>query len=103
LAELDRFWTRNAVFFWRDFDLVSRRNDPSLVSQWTRDQLGRLGYGAQEPAAVVRFQRESDLIADGVIGSRTLMTLYSRGEWPRPRLKAPAAAGPRASAESGAS
>jgi murein L,D-transpeptidase YcbB/YkuD len=86
MDELDRYWTRNAVFYWRDFDLVSRREDTAQAAAWTRDQLGRLGYGARYPEAVERFQREHDLIADGVIGSRTLMTLYTRGDWPRPRL-----------------
>jgi general secretion pathway protein A len=86
LADLDRYWTRDAVFFWRDFDAVSREPDITRIAAWTRAQLERLGYRGQEPDAVVRFQRDSDLMADGVVGSRTLMTLYSRGEWPRPRL-----------------
>ena len=37
--------------------------------------------------ALEEFQRNSQLIADVVVGSRTLMTLYSRGSDPRPRLK----------------
>ena len=86
LAELDRYWTRDAVFFWRDYDAVAREADPARTAAWTQAQLARLGYGTDAPAAVVRFQRESDLIADGVVGSRTLMALYSRGPWPRPRL-----------------
>jgi general secretion pathway protein A len=86
LADLDRFWTRDAVFFWRDFDAVSREPDTTRLAAWTRAQLERLGYRDPGPEAIARFQRDSDLIADGVVGSRTLMTLYSRGEWPRPRL-----------------
>ena len=86
LTELDRYWTRDAVFFWRDFDAVAREADPARTAAWARTQLERLGYGANTPGAVLRFQAESDLIADGVVGSRTLMALYSRGPWPRPRL-----------------
>ncbi len=47
---------------------------------------------------VARFQRESQLTADGVIGARTLLTLYTRGTWPRPRLGAATAAPASASA-----
>jgi hypothetical protein len=97
LTELDRYWTREAVFFWRDFDDVAGREDTTRTAEWARVQLARLGYGGEAPDSVLRFQRESDLVADGVVGSRTLMTLYSRGEWPRPRLnvdsKAQAAGG----------
>lgn len=89
LAELDRYWTRDAVFFWRDFDAVARPADSRRTAAWTRTQLERLGYGSDSPGAVVRFQQETELIADGVVGSRTLMALYSRGSWPRPRLVAP--------------
>ena len=92
LAELDRYWTRDAVFLWRDFDAVSSGEDTLRTAAWARTQLERLGYGTHGPDSVLRFQRESDLIADGVVGSRTLMTLYSRGEWPRPRLNAEAPA-----------
>ena len=88
LAELDRYWTRDAVFFWRDFDAVARQAEPDRTAVWVKAQLERLGYGADTKAAVLRFQQESDLIADGVVGSRTLMALYSRGPWPRPRLAA---------------
>jgi murein L,D-transpeptidase YcbB/YkuD len=48
-----------------------------------------MGYLRGEPdlaGAVARFQRDAELAADGVIGARTLMTLYSRAQYPRPRL-----------------
>jgi len=63
--------------------------DPQRTNEWVRQALGRLGYRAQEPdlaLAVARFQQDTDLAADGVIGARTLMTLYSRSPYPRPRL-----------------
>jgi general secretion pathway protein A len=88
LAELDRLWTRQAVFLWRDFDLLAATGDPGRTEAWARDSLSRLGYlqDADLAAAVTRFQRDADLAADGRIGSRTLMTLYSRGRYARPSL-----------------
>jgi general secretion pathway protein A len=90
LAELDRLWTRQAIFLWRDFDALGRVPDPARASAWARDTLGRLGYADAGPdlaALVARFQRDAELTPDGVIGSRTLMTLYSLGPYSRPRLK----------------
>ena len=84
LADLDRFWTRDAVFLWRDPSGLQQ--DPARAVQWARDTLARLGYEGDLTDAVGRFQRDAQLLADGVIGSRTLMTLYSRGSDPRPRL-----------------
>jgi general secretion pathway protein A len=89
LAEVDRLWTRQAVFLWRDFDAVTPASDPQRTNAWVRQALARLGYSAPEPdlaLAVARFQQDADLAADGVIGARTLMTLYSRSQYPRPRL-----------------
>jgi general secretion pathway protein A len=88
LAEVDRLWTRQAIFLWRDFDALSAANDPGRTDAWARDRLSRLGYlrDADLAAAVTRFQQDADLAADGRIGARTLMTLYSRGPYSRPRL-----------------
>ena len=89
LAEVDRLWTRQAVFLWRDFDAITPASDPQRTNAWVRQALSRLGYPAPEPdlaLAVARFQQDADLAADGVIGARTLMTLYSRSQYPRPRL-----------------
>jgi general secretion pathway protein A len=88
LAEVDRLWTRQAVFLWRDFDALSGAGDPGRTEAWARENLSRLGYlrDADLLSAVTRFQRDADLAADGRIGARTLMTLYSRGSYPRPRL-----------------
>ena len=87
VSELDRWWTRQAIFLWRDFDLA--RSDPDHTAAWARESLGRLGYLGQDtdlPAAVARFQRDAQLTADGVLGNRTLMSLYTRGRYPRPSL-----------------
>jgi general secretion pathway protein A len=89
LADVDRLWTRQAVFLWRDFDALAPGGDPQRTNAWVRQALSRLGYTAREPdlaLAVARFQQDADLAADGVIGARTLMTLYSRSQYPRPRL-----------------
>ena len=87
--ELDRLWTRQAVFLWRDFDSLGTRADSVRAAAWTAETLSRLGYvGADRDLtqAIARFQRDANLTADGLIGARTLMTLYSRGSYPRPRL-----------------
>ena len=89
LADVDRLWTRQAVFLWRDFDALAPGGDPTRTNAWVRQTLARLGYAPQEPdlaGAVARFQQDADLAADGVVGARTLMTLYSRSHYPRPRL-----------------
>jgi hypothetical protein len=86
LAEVDRLWTRQAVFLWRDHDALAA-GDPARTERWARDALARIGYAEADLAgAVARFQRDADLAPDGVIGQRTLMTLYSRTPHPRPRL-----------------
>ena len=88
LAEVDRLWTRQALFLWRDFDALAAAGDPGRTEAWARERLTGLGYlrGADLLSAITRFQRDTDLAADGRIGARTLMTLYSRGSYPRPRL-----------------
>jgi general secretion pathway protein A len=87
LAEVDRLWTRQAVFLWRDFDGVAGGGDPARAEAWARAALDGLGYRDPDLAgAVARFQRDAELAADGVVGQRTLMALYSRAAHPRPRL-----------------
>ena len=91
-AELDQFWTRDAIVLWRDFDLVAGAADPDGPRPGRRRSSRGSGYAGPAAEAVARFQRENELVADGVVGSRTIMTLYSRGDWPRPRLAARARA-----------
>jgi murein L,D-transpeptidase YcbB/YkuD len=45
-----------------------------------------MGRDPDLASAVARFQRDAELSADGVIGNRTLMALYSLGPYTRPRL-----------------
>lgn len=89
LRDLDRLWTRQALFLWRDFDALAQTADTARTTAWARESLARLGYLGLDldlSGAVSRFQRDSELAADGVIGSRTIMTLYSLGSYRRPRL-----------------
>jgi hypothetical protein len=89
LKEVDRLWTRQATFFWRDEDRLLGA-PAARVSAWTRDALGGLGYsstGAAGADTLSRFQETLDLAPDGVVGSRTLMALYSAQDRPRPRLQ----------------
>ncbi len=85
-AQLDQLWTREAIFLWPDAERLT--GDRKRAEAWARDSLDRLGYprGPSPGAALEEFQRDSQLVADGVVGTRTLMTLYSRGNDPRPRL-----------------
>jgi general secretion pathway protein A len=93
LAALDRLWTRDATFLWRDFDAVGR-GDKAKAEAWVRENLARLGYADRDlPGAVGRFQQDSLLVSDGIIGRRTLMTLYSLGPYPRPHLASAAKPG----------
>lgn len=89
LREVDRLWTRQALFLWRDFESLDGGRDAPRAASFVRESLGRLGYMGRDPdlaSAVARFQRDAELSADGVIGNRTLMALYSLGPYTRPRL-----------------
>jgi general secretion pathway protein A len=86
-AQLDQLWTREAIFLWPDEARLV--GDQRKAEAWARDTLDRLGYtrGPSLSLVLQEFQRDSQLIADGVVGTRTLMTLYSRASDARPRLK----------------
>ena len=89
VAELDRLWTREAVFLWKNFDALAPDRDPARTASWARVSLTRLGYAPDSTSlsdSISRFQRDAELAADGVIGARTLMALYSLGPYTRPRL-----------------
>ena len=91
LDELDRLWTHRAEFLWRDYDAVAAAEDPADIAAWVRRSLDRLGYleeGIDLRTAVTRFQGDAELAPDGLVGERTLMALYARGGYPRPRLSA---------------
>jgi general secretion pathway protein A len=88
IGELDRLWTRQAFFLWRDFESLSAAG-PERSVDFARAHLARLGYlngDGPLPDAVARFQHDAELAADGIVGARTLMALYSRSDYPQPRL-----------------
>jgi general secretion pathway protein A len=86
---LDRLWTRDAVFLWQDPGGLARATDSPHARAFARAALERLGYSGSAglPELVSRFQRDHELLPDGVIGDRTLMVLCGAGSDPRPRLK----------------
>jgi general secretion pathway protein A len=87
-SDLDRFWTRQAVFLFRDDARISGDNSPRAEA-WVREALRRAGHPEGDgglPAALAAFQRSAELEADGVLGPRTLLALYSHTGTARPRL-----------------
>jgi general secretion pathway protein A len=91
VAELDRRWTRQALVLWRDVESTDAGRDGVRTRAFARASLARLGYpdpglGGDLAATVARFQRDTELAADGVIGNQTLMGLYAMGLYQRPRL-----------------
>jgi hypothetical protein len=84
LSELERSWTRRAVFVWDESAFAGNRE------RWVRETLGRLGYldgAAQIADAVRRFQEDTEISADGLVGPETLVALYGLGQTERPRLR----------------
>jgi hypothetical protein len=87
LRELDRFWTRQAVFLWKDHHRLLSDRNRDLLDTWTRSTLKNLGYEVGDlVSAIKRFQTNTDLVPDGTVGQRTLLALYSRGRYSHPRL-----------------
>jgi general secretion pathway protein A len=83
LGELERLWTKGAIYAYRD---PGPSGDEAHL--WARESLARMGYQAEDLRdAVARFQRDSELEADGIIGGRTLLALASQADKPHPRLK----------------
>jgi general secretion pathway protein A len=90
VTEVDRLWTREALFLWRDAEALAGPADGQRLEAWAREtltQLGYLGDGVTLTDAVKAFQHATELTVDGIIGSQTLMALYSLADYPRPRLQ----------------
>jgi hypothetical protein len=84
-AQLDALWTRNAVLTWPEAEDL--RGDRVRRTAWARETLGHLGFGdADLQAAVSRFQADTGLVPDGLLGPRTRMALFALSPGPRPRL-----------------
>jgi general secretion pathway protein A len=84
VPELDRLWTRGALFLYRSPGPAPGGEENR---SWARGTLVSLGYAEDDLSqAVARFQRDSELEADGIIGSRTLLALSSQVDRSHPRL-----------------
>ncbi len=84
LSDIERFWTREVVVSWPEDESLGR--DPERITSWARTRLAAQGYDANDlERAVRRFQRDADLVVDGILGPRTRMTLFARTLATRPR------------------
>ncbi|RJP21667.1 MAG: AAA family ATPase [Candidatus Abyssobacteria bacterium SURF_5] len=99
LDVLDEFWLRRAFVFWRDFEQVKenlRFGDSGSQVAWLQGGLQSLGlyqgqlsgeFDEQTEEAVLKFQRQSGLLLDGIVGPRTKLILYANlKQYPVPRL-----------------
>ena len=87
LSEIERYWTKRALFPWPTASPLATAASPNERQAVARAALVRLGYDASDPArALLRFQNETDLVPDGTIGPRTLLALYALSERNRPAL-----------------
>jgi general secretion pathway protein A len=87
VSELERRFTRDVVFLWRDVEATGVGADAARTEAFAHASLTRLGYGSGALSSeVARFQRDNDLVADGVVGGQTLMAFYALGLYERPRL-----------------
>jgi general secretion pathway protein A len=99
LENLGRFWVRRAHVLWKDFEGFGRPGaDPRRTHVWAQGLLSELGHlppssdGEEKltAGAVARFQGLAFLMADGIVGSKTRMALYSiSGRYPVPRVVEP--------------
>jgi murein L,D-transpeptidase YcbB/YkuD len=79
-SQLDDYWTRDAVVLWPEAEETR-----SVAG--ARGELLSLGYaGPDLQGAVRRFQRDVELVPDGLLGPRTRMALFAASAAPRPRL-----------------
>jgi general secretion pathway protein A len=86
VRQIDEFWTRDAVVFWPEDEAL--RTDAARRTAWARPRLAARGYRGDLPDAVRRFQRDSRLVSDGLLGPRTRMALFAGDPGDRPRLSA---------------
>jgi general secretion pathway protein A len=99
-AELERFWSGEALVAWRDHAALPPLLGPGDAGpsvRWLQESLAQLGFFADEPdgefgvpteQAVRAFQAEEALEADGWVGPLTKIRLYDRlpGYAPAPRI-----------------
>ena len=95
-AFLDRAWFGRAHVFWRDFDAIgSITREPSGGVRRLQGLLRRAGtyhgpetglFDGATRGAVLEFQRNRFLVADGHPGPLTRIMLYDIAGYPRPTL-----------------
>jgi general secretion pathway protein A len=96
---LEQFWVHRTFVFWKDFEkLADTGSKDSRVQAWVERALKKIGYLSSDvelsddavKAGIIHFQSSNYLSADGVVGPKTAMALYSlSNEYPVPRLKKP--------------
>jgi hypothetical protein len=99
LQLLDEFWLRRAFIFWKDFERVNetlQTGDRGGGVVWLQAALQTLGfysgklsgiYEGTTAEAVRAFQREHNLLLDGIVGPRTRLVLYGNlDRYTMPRL-----------------
>jgi general secretion pathway protein A len=100
-AELRDIWFGSYVVIWKmppDYQGTLKRGDRHPSVRWLRSQLESLGsaplqttepvlFDAALQDAVLAFQREERLLADGIVGPATWISLASRLKLPAPALE----------------
>jgi general secretion pathway protein A len=93
---LERFWVHRAFVLWKDFEeLGDAGSKDGRLRAWVETGLKELGYLSDNidltedavKAGIIHFQSSNYLSADGVVGPRTAMALYSLSkQYSLPRL-----------------
>jgi general secretion pathway protein A len=99
-ADLQDAWFGSYVVLWQmppDYQGTLKRGDRHPSVRWLRGQLATLGKASEQDDdpglfdavlqdAVVEFQREEQLLADGIVGPATWIRLGERLQLPAPSL-----------------
>ena len=99
-ADLQDAWFGSYVVLWQmppDYQGTLKRGDRHASVRWLRRQLESLGMAPADEAdpalfdaalqdAVMSFQREEQILADGIVGPTTWIRLGDRLELPGPKL-----------------
>ena len=99
-ADLQDAWFGSYVVLWQmppNYQGTLKRGDRHASVQWLRRQLESLGMAPADEAdstlfdaalqdAVMTFQREEQILADGIVGPTTWIRLGDRLELPGPKL-----------------
>lgn len=105
IEELERHWTDVGIVVWERFESIPPvliQGDHGDAVMWLQQSLVELDFLAAAPSglfdsetvtALLQFQRDNGLVADGVAGPLTQIALFARIErYPVPRLSAKSSA-----------